>query len=65
MYKCITSQDGICKNAYAFGLQCDGYSKNCRLRPAYNSLETVANSLAESLRKSLGIVSDKGGRTDG
>lgn len=64
MYKCIASQDGICKNAYAFGLQCNGYSKECRLRPAYNSLATVANSLAKSVRESLGIVSDKGGGTD-
>lgn len=65
MNKCMASQDGICRNAYAFGLQCNGYSENCKLRPAYNSLENVANSIAESLRKSLGIVSDKGGGTDG
>lgn len=60
MSKCLASQDGICRNAYAFGLPCNGYSKECKLRPAYDNLEAVRNAVINSIRKSLGIVSDKG-----
>lgn len=59
MNKCIASQDGICRNAYAFGISCDGYSTKCKLRPAYDSLENAVRGLENALRKSFGIVSDK------
>lgn len=32
-YKCIASQGGVCRNIYAIGVKCDGYSEKCRLRP--------------------------------
>lgn len=60
MSKCLASQDGICKNAYAFGIPCNGYSKECKLKPAYDSLGATIKGLENSIRKSLGIVSDKG-----
>lgn len=59
MSKYLASQDGICRNAYAFGISCNGYSKECKLKPAYDSLGTTIKGLENSIRKSLGIVSDK------
>lgn len=59
MNKCVASQGGICRNVYAFGIRCDGYSKECKLKPAYDNLETVRNAVINSIRKKFGIVSDK------
>lgn len=64
MNKCIASQDGTCRNAYAFGLKCDGYSQNCKLKPAYDSIETAAKCAADAIRKSFGIISDKAGENE-
>ena len=55
IYKCMASQDGICRNAYAFGAKCNGYSEKCRLRPYYNNVE----STIDSIRRAFGIVGDK------
>lgn len=60
MNKCVASQGGICRNVYAFGIRCDGYSKECKLKPAYDNLGATIKVLENSIRKSLGIVSDKG-----
>ena len=60
MNKCVASQGGICRNVYAFGIRCDGYSKECKLKPPYDSLGATIKVLENSIRKSLGIVSDKG-----
>lgn len=57
--KCMASHDGICRNVYAFGVKCDGYSTRCNLRPAYNKLESVAESLENRIRNMFGIVGDK------
>lgn len=58
MNKCMASQDGVCKNACAFGLKCDGYSKKCSLKPAYDSVENACKGAIESIRKTFGIVGD-------
>lgn len=58
-YKCIASQDGICRNIYARGIKCDGYSKKCSLRPCYNNFENVFRGIEKSIRNALGIVGDK------
>ena len=58
MNKCMASQNGVCHNAYAFGLRCNGYSEKCKLRPAYNSLENACKGAIESIRKRYGIVGD-------
>ena len=55
----MASQDGICRNRYAFGLECGGYSEKCKLRPTYNRLEDLYKNAAKSIRKSYGIVGDK------
>lgn len=39
MNKCMASEDGICRNIYAFGLKCDGHSSECKLRPHYLNFE--------------------------
>lgn len=64
MIKCLASQNGICRNAYAFGIPCNGYSKECKLKPAYDNLETVRNAVINSIRKNFGIVSDKEGEQE-
>lgn len=64
MSKCLASQDGICRNAYAFGIPCNGYSKECKLKPAYDSLGVMIKGLENSIRKSLGIVSDRAGEQE-
>lgn len=57
--KCMASQDGICRNQYAFGLECNGYSEKCKLRPAYNSIEKIYKNCAKKIRENYGIVGDK------
>ena len=57
--KCMASREGICQNVYAFGVRCNGYSQDCKLRPAYLSLEKVFTGLAENVRRAYGIVGDK------
>ena len=56
--KCLASQDGVCKNVYAGGIRCNGYSKECKLRPAYISVQNAVEGSAESLRRCFGIVGD-------
>ena len=58
-YKCLASQDGICRNVYGFGIKCNGYSEQCRLRPAYNTLENRINNAIKSMRGAHGIVGDQ------
>ena len=57
-YKCCASVDGICRNVYGFGAKCNGYSKECKLRPAYRNAQTVAESAAKSIRNAFGIKGD-------
>lgn len=57
--KCMASHDGICRSVYAFGVKCSGYSTSCKLRPAYNNLERVAEGLENRIRDMFGIVGDK------
>ena len=45
--KCLASQDGICRNVYAGGIRCNGYSKECKLRPAYKTLQNGAEGYAK------------------
>lgn len=56
--KCMASQDGICRNYYAFGIRCNGYSKECKLRPHYIKIENALSGVAESIRKAYGIKGD-------
>lgn len=64
MIKCLASQNGICRNAYAFGIPCNGYSEKCKLKPAYDNLEAVRNAVINSIRKSFGIVNDEAGEQE-
>ena len=59
MKKCVASEDGICRNVWAFGTRCDGYSERCALKPHYDNLSNAVNGLANSLRKAIGVVGDK------
>lgn len=56
--KCMASQDGICRNAYAFGVRCNGYSKECKLRPHYTNVENACKGAIESIRNAFGIKGD-------
>lgn len=64
MNKCIASQDGICRNAYAFGLRCDGYNTQCKLKPHYDNIENMFKGLADSFRRAFGITGDKAGEQE-
>lgn len=57
-YKCVASQEGICRNAYGYGTKCNGYSKDCKLRPHYENLSNVARKARRTLKNSFGIVGD-------
>lgn len=57
-YKCCASINGVCHNAYAFYVKCNGFSKECKLRPAYESMHMVAQKSAELIRKAYGIKGD-------
>ena len=58
-HKCMASQDGICRNVYGFGIKCNGYSEQCRLKPTYNTLENIINNATKSMRRAHGIVGDQ------
>ena len=58
-YKCEASREGICHNVYGYGTKCSGYSKECRLRPHYETLSKTARGLEKALRNSLGIKGDR------
>lgn len=58
-YKCMASQEGICRNVHAFGVKCNGYSEKCRLRPHYNNIENACKGTIDSIRRAFGIVGDK------
>lgn len=58
-HKCMASQDGICRNVYGFGIKCNGYSEQCRLRPVHNTLENIINNATKSMRGAHGIVGDQ------
>lgn len=58
MNKCMASKDGICRNVYAFGTKCNGYSSQCKLKPAYDSVEMAAKGAAESIKRAFGIKGD-------
>lgn len=45
MIKCIASKDGVCRNMYAFGIKCNGYSSRCKLKPHYDELNKVTEGL--------------------
>lgn len=57
-YKCCASIDGVCHNRYGYGVRCNGYSEDCKLRPAYKSIQTVVEGAVKSFRNSLGIKGD-------
>lgn len=59
MNKCIASQDGICRNVLGFGVRCDGYSTQCKLKPTYDKFEIIAKNYSNNVRKMWGIVGDK------
>lgn len=59
MNKCIASKNGECRNLYACGLKCDGYSSKCRLKEQYDEVENTLNKMKAKLREAYGIVSDK------
>ena len=59
MNKCLASENGYCKNIYAFGLKCDGYSNKCRLKPGYDKIENFFKNYTSAVRKAYGIESDK------
>lgn len=58
-HKCMASQDGICRNVYGFGIKCNGFSEQCRLKPTYNTLENIINNATKSIRRAHGIVGDQ------
>lgn len=57
-YKCYASVDGICHNQYGYGVRCNGYSKDCKLRPAYRTMQTAAENAAKTIRNVFGIKGD-------
>lgn len=57
--KCLASENGICKNIFAFGLGCDGYSNKCTLKPHYDNVRHAVNGYVEVARQVFGIRSDK------
>lgn len=57
--KCIASKDGKCMNVFAHGMGCGGYSKECKLKPHYDSLNKTAKTIQKLTMQSLGIKSDR------
>lgn len=57
-YKCTASIDGICRNIFGNGTKCNGYSKNCSLRPAYETLYRTAERFSNNIKNSFGIKGD-------
>ena len=58
-YKCLASQDGICRNVYGLGIECNGYSEKWKLRPHYKNIQNVFEKAANTIRRAYGIVGDQ------
>lgn len=56
--KCMASQGGVCNSVHAFGVKCSGFSTECKLRPAYNSLQAAAENAARTIKRMYGIKGD-------
>ncbi|GAA6265168.1 hypothetical protein [Blautia sp. HCN-1074] len=54
MYKCCASQDGICRNTWLYGTECDGYKEKCKLRGSYKSISNAAKAYQHAIRKAFG-----------
>ena len=54
MYKCCASQDGICRNTWLYGTECDGYKEKCKLRGSYKSISNAAKAYQHAIRKTFG-----------
>ena len=57
-YKCAASHEGICRNVIGNGTRCNGYSKECRLRPHYETLSTAAKGLENSIKNVFVLKGD-------
>lgn len=53
--KCPASKDGVCRNKYALGARCDGYSDSCNLRSEYEWAARVVANMADLARRVLGL----------
>lgn len=58
-YKCTASIDGICRNIIGNGIKCQGYSKECALRPRYETLSKAADQLEKGIKNAFGIKGDE------
>ena len=59
MNKCVASQNGICRNVFGFGTECDGYSENCSLKPHYDNLQKIQENIRENIKNALRIKGDR------
>lgn len=64
MKKCTASQDGICRNAYAFGIRCSGYSDGCSLRRHFVRMEWYIRRIAGYAGKALALDTGSGSRKE-
>lgn len=58
MNKCMASEDGICRNVYGFGTECNGYSDKCALKQYYDTAERIVKGINKALKINLGIKGD-------
>lgn len=57
-YKCTASIDGVCRNVFGNGTKCNGFSKECSLRPKYEQLYNLGISLDRRIKNCFGIKGD-------
>ena len=56
--KCPASEDGKCQLVVAMGASCNGYSRQCKMRPAVENQYQLAQSAIAAVRAAFGIKGD-------
>lgn len=56
--KCPASENGVCQLVIAMGASCNGYSRQCKMRPAVENQYQLAQNAIAVVRAAFGIKGD-------
>lgn len=56
--KCPASENGVCQLVIAMGASCEGYSQQCKMRPAVENQYQLAQNAIAAVRAAFGIKGD-------
>ena len=56
--KCPASENGVCQLVIAMGASCNGYSQQCKMRPAVENQARLVDGMIATVRAAFGIKGD-------